>query len=51
MFSLKLVTSLIATPDEIAQAISDPDKRKLWDLDLQDVQMDGKNMSVVFLSS
>ena len=47
MFSIKLATSLIATPDEIAQAISDPDKRKMWDLDLKDVKIEGKNLSVV----
>ena len=32
---MKLMTSLVATPDEIAEALTDPSKRKLWDLNIE----------------
>jgi hypothetical protein len=32
------MTSLVATPDEIAEALTDPNKRKLWDLNIESIQ-------------
>jgi hypothetical protein len=29
------MTNIVATPDEIAEALSDPVKRKLWDLNIE----------------
>lgn len=43
-FSLKLVTSLIATPDEIAEALLNPDKRKLWDLNVEIISAQKNNI-------
>lgn len=36
-FNLKLMASFVATPDEIAEALSDPAKRKLWDLNIESI--------------
>jgi hypothetical protein len=32
----------MASPNEIAQALSDPQKRKLWEINLQKCVSDGK---------
>lgn len=34
-FNLKLMASFVATPDEIAEALSDPVKRRAWDLNIE----------------
>lgn len=36
-FSLRLETSMIATPDEIAEALLNPEKRKMWDLNIETI--------------
>ncbi len=36
-FSLRLETSMIATPDEIADALLNPEKRKVWDLNVETI--------------
>ena len=48
---MKLTTSVIATPDEIASALSDPEKRKQWDLNLQSIEAEGKNLCIVYSHS
>lgn len=34
-FQLKLLTSVVATPDEIAEALSNPTHRRNWDINIQ----------------
>lgn len=36
-FSLRLETAMIATPDEIAEALVNPAKRKMWDLNIETI--------------
>jgi len=36
-FSLRLETAIIATPDEIAEALINPAKRKEWDLNIESI--------------
>ena len=36
-FSMRLETSMIATPDEVAEALLNPEKRKLWDLNIETI--------------
>jgi len=46
------MTSLVATPDEIAEALSDPVKRKLWDLNVESVTVNAsKDLSIQYSNS
>lgn len=38
-FNLKLMTNIVATPDEIAEALTDPVKRRKWDLNIEKVTL------------
>lgn len=42
-FNMKVVTYLLATPDEIANVLMDPDKRAQWDPDLVSATANGTN--------
>jgi hypothetical protein len=40
----------MATPDEISQALTDPNQRSLWDSQTTSVKKDGDNLSVTYIS-
>lgn len=50
-FSVKLTTFLIATPDEIAEALSKPEKRMRWDLHASSITKQDKNLSITYTTS
>lgn len=50
-FNIKAVTYVMATPDEIAQALADPVQRQLWDPQVQSVtKSSSDNLSVTYTS-
>lgn len=50
-FSIKMTTFLIATPDEIADALSNPEKRMRWDLNACTITKQDKNLSITYTTS
>ncbi len=51
-FHLKLMTNIVATPDEIAEALTDPIKRKQWDLNIDQVTQTTTNeLDITYLTS
>jgi hypothetical protein len=46
------MTSLVATPDEIAEALTDPEKRKLWDLNIESTSVTAqKELNIQYSTS
>jgi hypothetical protein len=50
-FEAKAVTCIMATPDEISQALTDPSQRTLWDSQVASVKKEGDSLSITYTSN
>lgn len=46
VFSLKMKCAVMATPDEISKMLSDPEKRKQWDLNIETSKKAEKTLEI-----